>query len=140
MYDVLPFLSEGFQILRDSLIHQGVNVYMGRDVPGWLSPVSDLWASSKSREPGKPIGFRNIEYKQVIIPAGPWPEDPRLKAIGVASANAWVRIWTSMEASLQLFGLDEARAKQLVRGAVEDIGRRDVAVAAKYHMVYAFKI
>jgi hypothetical protein len=140
MHDVLPSLSEGFQIMRGALIHQGVNVHMGRDVPGWLSPESDLWASMQPREPGKTVGFRNIEYKQVVIPAGPWPENPRLKALGIASADAWRRIWTSMEAPLQLFGLDEAKAKQLVRGAIEDVGRRDVAIAARYHMVHALKI
>ncbi|KAG9126110.1 hypothetical protein FRC07_004846 [Ceratobasidium sp. 392] len=140
MSDVLPSLCEGFAIMRGALSHQGVAINMGSEVSGWLSPDSDIWASVRSKEPGKSVGFRNVGYKQVFIPAGPWPEDARLKSIGIASGRAWERIWTSMEAPLQMFGKDEADAKRIVQGAVEDINRPGIAIAAKFHVVYAFKI
>jgi hypothetical protein len=111
---------------------------MCRDLPSWLTPESDLWAASRAAG-RETVGFRNIEYKQHLVPAGPWPDDERLKAIGMTAGRAWERIWTSMEAPLQVFGQDEASARRIV-GAVADIHRRDVALATKYHAVYAFKI
>jgi hypothetical protein len=112
---------------------------MCRDLPSWLAPESDLWAATRAAR-GETVGFRNIACKQHIVPAGPWPDDERLKAIGMTAGRAWERIWTSMEAPLQIFGQDAASARRIVRGAVADIRRRDVALAVKYHAVYAFKI
>ncbi|KAG8744031.1 hypothetical protein FRC10_010920 [Ceratobasidium sp. 414] len=140
MSEVLPSLCEGFEITRAALSHQGVKVHMGREVAGWLAPDSDMWTSAQPKEPGKLVGFRDIEYKQHLVPAGTWPEDPRLKAIGRACGRAWAHIWRSMEASLQLFGQDEANAKRIVQGAVADINRPGVAISARFHTVYAFKI
>ncbi|QRV93172.1 methyltransferase domain protein [Ceratobasidium sp. AG-Ba] len=136
----LPALCEGFQITRHALSQQGVDVHMWRDLPGWLSPDSDLWVPQRPAKGGKLVGFRDIRFKSVIIPAGPWEEEERLKEVGRIVQRAWSHIWTSMEAPLQVFGLDAARAKQVVRGAVGDIRRSDVAVAAKHHLIYAFKI
>jgi hypothetical protein len=138
-HHALPALCEGFRITRDALTLQGVNVHMWRDLPGWLSPESDLWTSRAVGE-NKPVGFRNIQFRSQIIPAGPWSNDARLREVGIIVERAWKHIWRSMEAPLQVFGLDAMLAKQVVRGAVADIGRRDVAVAAKHHLVYAFKI
>ncbi|KAG8683377.1 hypothetical protein FRC09_016117 [Ceratobasidium sp. 395] len=140
MSEVLPSLCEGLEVMRSALSRQGVAIHMGREVAGWLSPDSDIWASNHPKQPGKSVGFRNIAYKQKFIPAGPWPGDPRLKVIGTASGQAWERMWRSMEAPLQMFGLDEVNAKRIVQGAVRDINRTHVAIAAKLHLVYAFKI
>ncbi|KAG9074237.1 hypothetical protein FRC06_010824 [Ceratobasidium sp. 370] len=118
MSEVFPSLCEGFEIMRAALSHQG----------------------AKPKEPGESVGFRNIEYKQHLIPAGTWPEDARLKVIGSACGRAWEHIWRSMEAPLRMFGQDEANAKRIVQGAVEDINRPGIPIAAKFHMVYAFKI
>ncbi|KAG9099990.1 hypothetical protein FS749_016559 [Ceratobasidium sp. UAMH 11750] len=140
MNEVLPSLSEGFKIMRAALSQQGVKIHMGREVSSWLAPDSDMWMPIQAKEPGKPVGFRDIEYKQHLVPAGTWPEDTWMKVIGRDVGWVWGQIWRSMEAPLQLFGLDEANAKRVVRGAVEDINRPGVAIAAKFHMVYAFKI
>lgn len=137
--DTLPALCEGFRISRQSLTEQEVDVYMWRDLPSWLSPDSELWSQS-FRKPGERAGFRDIHFKSVVIPAGPWSEDIRLKEVGHIVQHAWSHIWASMEVPLQLFGLDEANAKRIVRGALADIARCDVAVAAKQHLIYAFKI
>ncbi|KAG9126109.1 hypothetical protein FRC07_004845 [Ceratobasidium sp. 392] len=139
-HDTLPALCEGFRITRDALTQQGVDVHMWRDLPSWLSPNSDLWVSTRTKKGDKRVGFRHIRYKSEIVPAGPWPEDERLKEVGRVVEPAWTHIWKSMEAPLQVFGLDSVTAKRVVQGAVSDIARRDVAVSAKHHLVYAFKI
>ncbi|KAG8721381.1 hypothetical protein FRC08_013542 [Ceratobasidium sp. 394] len=140
MSEIFPSLSEGFEILRAALARQGVKVYIGRELAGWLAPDSDTWASVQPKEPGRPVGFRNIERKRHLVPAGPWPEDARLKMVGRAGGRAWEHMWRSMEAPLQLFGQDEANAKWIVQGAVEEINRPGVPIAAAMHTAYAFKI
>ncbi|KAG8744030.1 hypothetical protein FRC10_010919 [Ceratobasidium sp. 414] len=139
-HGTLHALCEGFRITRQALTQQGVDVHMWRDLPNWLSPDSDLWESKRAMKGDRSVGFRDIRFKSEIIPAGPWPEDERLKEVGRIVQQAWTHIWKSMEAPLQVFGLDELKAKQIVQGAVGDIARRNVAVAAKHHLIYALKI
>ncbi|KAG9099987.1 hypothetical protein FS749_016556 [Ceratobasidium sp. UAMH 11750] len=140
MSEMLPSISEAYRILRVALSHQGANVRMGHEIAGWLAPGSDMWASVKPKEPGRPVGFRNIEHKQHFVPAGPWPEDPRLKLIGRDTGRVWARVWRSMEAPLRLYGLDEANARRLVQGVEEDINRPGVPIAGSVHTAFAFKI
>ncbi|KAG8721382.1 hypothetical protein FRC08_013543 [Ceratobasidium sp. 394] len=140
MSEVLPCLSEASEILRAGLAQQGVNVHLDRQVADWLAPDSGMWASVQPKEPGGLVGFRNIEYKRHFIPASTWPEDARLKMIGRDIGQVWGHVWRSLEAPLQLFGLDEANAKRLVQGAVEDLNRPGVPIAAAIHTVFAFKI
>ncbi|KAG9086428.1 hypothetical protein FRC06_003091 [Ceratobasidium sp. 370] len=138
--DKLPGLTTGFDIVRRGLAHQGVHVYLWRELPKLLSPQSDLWASRRGADQDKQVGFRNIRHKAHILPGNTWPEDAYSKELGRLAGPTWKGMWKSMEVPLQMFGMEPDLARQIVQGAVDDIDRTDVAVAIKFHTVYAFKI
>ncbi|KAG8738131.1 hypothetical protein FRC10_007253 [Ceratobasidium sp. 414] len=138
--DNLPRLTAGSQFVRQALSQQGVNPYLGRDLPELLSPESELWLPRQGLDGGKQIGFRDIRFKKYLIPANTWPEDAYSKALGRLAGQVWKSMWRSMEVPCQLFGMDPVSAKQLVQGAVDDLDRTDVAVAARHHVIYAYKI
>ncbi|QRV93173.1 methyltransferase domain protein [Ceratobasidium sp. AG-Ba] len=135
-----PWLCAGFEAMREGLARQGVYVNMGRDVPRWLSPESDLWAAMARRQVDKPVGFRNIAFKQILIPAGPWPTEPRMKMIGSVCGRTFEHIWRSMEFPLRAYGMEEQKAKNIVEGAVAEIMRPNSLMAVPFYMSYAFKI
>ncbi|KAG8712032.1 hypothetical protein FRC08_015120 [Ceratobasidium sp. 394] len=136
----LPGLSAGSRFVRHALSRQGVNPYLWRDLPGLLSPDSEIWLTLQGGDSGKRVGFRSIRFKKHMLPANEWSEDAYSKALGRLAGQVWKSMWRSMEVPCQLFGMDPASAKELVQGAVNDIDRTDVAVAARYHTIYAFKI
>ncbi|KAG8746023.1 hypothetical protein FRC10_006362 [Ceratobasidium sp. 414] len=122
--DKLPGLTTGFDLVRQGLAQQG----------------SDLWASRQLVGQNKQVGFRDIRHKAHIVPANTWPKDARSKALGRLAGPTWKSMWKSMEVPFQIFGMEPDLAKQIVQDAANDINRTDVAVAGKFHTVYAFKI
>ncbi|KAG9127705.1 hypothetical protein FRC07_010628 [Ceratobasidium sp. 392] len=134
--DKLPGLSAGFKLVRQGFAQQGVHISLWHDLPKLLSPGSDLWVSRRGMSPG----FRDIQMKSHILPANTWPEDPQLKELGKLAGHTWKSMWRSMEIPFQMFGMEQEQAKQVVQAAVDDIDRTDIAVAAKYYTIYAFKI
>ncbi|KAG8738135.1 hypothetical protein FRC10_007257 [Ceratobasidium sp. 414] len=138
--DKLPGLTAGSQFVCQALSQQGVNPYLWRDLPELLSPESELWLSRRGPDDNKQIGFRNIRFKSHLFPANTWPEDPHYKELGRLAGQTWKAMWKSMEVPFRMYGMDPDMAKQLIQGTVQDIDRTDVAVAAKYHTLYAFKI
>ncbi|QRW12705.1 methyltransferase domain protein [Ceratobasidium sp. AG-Ba] len=138
--DKLPGLTKAFRVVREALGKQNVCIYLWRDLPALLSPESDLWVSSRTTKRGKGMGFRSIRHKAHILPGSPWPTDARLKALSELVGPTWKSMWTSMEIPFQMFGMTPEEAKEVVQGAVSDIDRTDVAVAARYHTLCAFKI
>ncbi|KAG9080823.1 hypothetical protein FRC06_006121 [Ceratobasidium sp. 370] len=138
--DKLPGLTAGSRFVREALAQQGVNPYLWRDLPRLLSPESELWLPRQGLDNGKQMGFRNIRFKMHLTPANEWPEDASSKALGRLAGRIWKSMWRSMEIPCQLFGMDPVSAKELVQGAINDIDRTDVAVAARNHTLYAYKI
>ncbi|KAG9095219.1 hypothetical protein FS749_010849 [Ceratobasidium sp. UAMH 11750] len=138
--DKLPGLTAGSQFVCQALSLQGVNPYLWRDLPELLSPESELWRSRRTPGNDKQVGFRNIRSKAHVFPASTWPEDPQSKELGRLAGHTWKSMWKSMEVPFQMYGMDPDQAKQLIQGAVHDIDRTDIAVAARYHTIYAFKI
>ncbi|KAG9127776.1 hypothetical protein FRC07_009364 [Ceratobasidium sp. 392] len=139
--DKLAGLSAASQFVRQALAQQGVNPYLWRDLPELLSPKSDLWLSRRGTSGDKELGFRNISSKAHMIPGNDtWPQDAYSKALGRLANKTWKAMWRSMEVPIQMFGMDPDSAKQLIQGALDDIDRSDVAVAARYQTLYAFKI
>ncbi|KAG8746022.1 hypothetical protein FRC10_006361 [Ceratobasidium sp. 414] len=138
--DKLPGLTTGFDLVRQGLAQQGVHTYLWRELPRLLSPESDLWASRQLVDQDKQVGFRNIQHKAHILPANTWPQDACSRKLGRLAGSTWKSMWKSMEVPFQMFGMEPDLAKRIVQDAVDDINRTDVAVAAKFHTVYAFKI
>ncbi|KAG8729433.1 hypothetical protein FRC10_003912 [Ceratobasidium sp. 414] len=138
--DKLPGLTAGLKFVCQALAQQGTNPYLWRDLPGLLSPGSDLWASHQGVDSNGCLGFRNIRSKAHLFPANTWPKDELSKELGRLAGNVWKSMWKSMEVPFQIYGADPTKAGRLIRGAVDDIERTDIAVAAKYHTIYAFKI
>ncbi|KAG8782406.1 hypothetical protein FRC12_020874 [Ceratobasidium sp. 428] len=138
--DKLPGLTAASLFVRQALIRQGVNPYLWRDLPELLAPESELWLSRRGAGGDKQLGFRTIRTKSYTFPGNTWPEDARSKQLGRLANKTWKSMWRSMEVPFQMFGVEPDRAKQLIQGAVDDIDRTDIAVAARYHTLYAFKI
>ncbi|KAG9078117.1 hypothetical protein FS749_009929 [Ceratobasidium sp. UAMH 11750] len=138
--DKFPGMNAGLQLIRQALAEQGVNPYLWRDLPGHLSPESDLWVSQRGKDGNKRVGFRDIRSKAHVFPANPWPKDEYSKELGRLAGDVGKAMWKSMEVPFQLYGVDPDRARQIIRDVVEEIDRTDLAVAGKYHTIYAFKI
>ncbi|KAG8682609.1 hypothetical protein FRC09_016651, partial [Ceratobasidium sp. 395] len=138
--DKFPGLTAGFALVRQGFARQDVHINLCCDLPRLLSPESDLWVTRRGMEQNKPLGFWNIRTKSHIIPTNTWSKDARLKELGKLAGHTWKSMWKSMEVPFQMFGMEPDMARQIVQGAVDDIDRTDVAVSAKYHTIYAFKI
>ncbi|KAG8717024.1 hypothetical protein FRC09_014865 [Ceratobasidium sp. 395] len=138
--DKLPGLTAALQFVRQGLAQQGVNPCLWRDLPELLSSGSELWASQQGLDDDKPVGFRDINSQAHLFPANTWPEDPQSKDLGKLAGDIWKGMWRSMEVPFQMYGTGEEGAREIIEGAINDIDRADIAVAVKYHTVYAFKI
>ncbi|KAG9104391.1 hypothetical protein FRC06_002945 [Ceratobasidium sp. 370] len=136
----LPGLTAAMQFVRQAFAQQGVNPYLWRDLPELLAPKSDLWASPRDIDGNKHIGFRNIRRKAHLVPANTWPKDEQSKELGRLAGNVWKSMWKSMEVPLQVYGASPDKARRIIQDAIDDIDRTDIAVAAKYHTIYAYKI
>ncbi|KAG8719267.1 hypothetical protein FRC09_011393 [Ceratobasidium sp. 395] len=138
--DKLSGLTAALQFVCQGLAQQGVNPYLWRDLPELLCPESELWTSQRGPDDNKLVGFRDIHSQAHLFPANTWPEDSQYKDLGRLAGDIWKGMWRSMEVPFQMYGMGEEAARQIIEGAIYDIDRADVAVAAKYHTVYAFKI
>lgn len=155
----LPGISNALRLARGGLAHQGVNVYLWRDLPKWLPHDSSFWKdnsmeaddtdteddSSAIRTPS-PVaqyvarGFTNVQARANLFPAAPWPSDPRLREVGALVQHVWSTVWCNMGSSLQHGGMSEQEATETTRAAVHDILHPPVRIAAKFHTLFAFKV
>ncbi|KAF8686524.1 S-adenosyl-L-methionine-dependent methyltransferase [Rhizoctonia solani] len=140
----LPGLSKALEMTRTALSHQGVDVRMCKDMPRWLEPNSELWTTPEDPSSGlmfaEPmLGFRDIEYKPMLVPIGLWPTEKRLQDVGKIGAHGWAHIWRSMHAPFQVFGLSKDQAQEVVDRAIRDVYHPEVQVSVVYHSTYGFK-
>ncbi|KAG9099574.1 hypothetical protein FRC06_005137 [Ceratobasidium sp. 370] len=161
----LPGISNALRLARGGLAHQGVNIYAWRDLPRWLPYGSPFWKecelefeddtdSTDTESDGSVIqspspamiqptparGFTGVQTRANLVPAAPWPSDPRLREVGALVQNVWADVWRSMGSSLRVGGLSEAEAAETIRAAVYDIEHPSVRISAKLHTLYAFKV
>ncbi|KAG8778063.1 hypothetical protein FRC12_025194 [Ceratobasidium sp. 428] len=162
----LPGISNALRLARGGLAHQGVNIYAWRDLPRWLPFDSPFWKESELefeddtdstdtesdvsvvRSPS-PVrsniltparGFTGVRTRANLMPAAPWPSDPRLAEVGALVQDVWSNVWRNMGSSLMVGGLTEAEATETIRAAVHDIQFPPVRITAKLHTLYAFKV
>ncbi|KAJ1302021.1 hypothetical protein OPQ81_000856 [Rhizoctonia solani] len=162
----LPGISNALRLARGGLAHQGVNVYVWRELPKWLPWDSSFWKEESQyedeefdidtdtesqssvirspqpsqSEPDNGRGFTGVQTWANIMPAAPWHPDPRLYEVGKLVQRVWADVWRNMGSSLQLSGMSEQEATETIRAAVYDIEHPPVRIAAKLHTLYAFKV
>lgn len=158
----LPGISNALRLARGGLAHQGVNVYVWRDLPKWLPRDSSFWKDSSmetddtdteddssiirspspvAREAQNVIrGFTGVRTRANLMPAAPWHPDPRLREVGALVQHVWSSVWRNMGSSLQHSGMSEQEANETTRAAVHDIQQPPVRIAAKFHTLFAFKV
>ncbi|ELU45165.1 methyltransferase domain-containing protein [Rhizoctonia solani AG-1 IA] len=160
----LPGISNALRLARGGLAHQGVNVYVWRDLPEWLPWDSSFWkeensyededfdtdtesessvirsSQSSQSEPDGVRGFTGVQTWANIMPAAPWHPDPRKREVGALVQRVWADVWRNMGSSLQLSGMSEREATEAIRAAVHDIEYPPVRITAKLHTLYAFKV
>ncbi|KAG8692178.1 hypothetical protein FRC08_009962 [Ceratobasidium sp. 394] len=160
----LPGVSNALRLARGGLAHQGVNIYAWRDLPRWLPSDSSFWKESEMEfeddtdgtdteseasvvQSSSPVairhlsirGFTGVQTRANLVPAAPWPSDPRLREVGALVQDVWANVWRNMGSSLQMGGLSEAEAVETIHAAVYDIEHPLVRISAKLHTLYAFK-
>ncbi|CAE6438265.1 unnamed protein product [Rhizoctonia solani] len=160
----LPGISNALRLARGGLAHQGVNVYVWRDLPKWLPWDSFFWkeesqyeeeefdtdsesessvirsSQPSQSEPDAARGFTGVQTWANVMPAAPWHPDPRMREVGSLVQRVWGDVWRNMGSSLQLSGMSEREATEAIRAAVHDIEHPPVRIAAYLHTLYAFKI
>ncbi|QRV81927.1 methyltransferase domain protein [Ceratobasidium sp. AG-Ba] len=85
-------------------------------------------------------GFVGVQTRANLVPAAPWPDDPRLREVGSLVQEVWSDVWRSMGSSLQVQGLSAQEANETIRAAVHDIQHPSVRICAKLHTLFAFKV
>jgi hypothetical protein len=159
----LPGISNALRLARGGLAHQGVNVYVWRDLPKWLPWDSSFWKEdtpyededfdtdtesdssvicsprTSRSEPDGVRGFIGVQSWENLMPAAPWHPDPREREVGALVQRVWAGVWRNMGSSLQLAGMSEREATEAIRAAVHDIEHPPVRISAKLHTLYAFK-
>ncbi|KAG8692618.1 hypothetical protein FRC08_009636 [Ceratobasidium sp. 394] len=145
-----PRQAAGLRLVRKGLVSQGIDINAWDEMTARLKPDHLLWAERtfnaeagivESRSCSQHTrGFHCIKLSTRLVPSGSWHENETQQMIGCLARSLFIDTWDALVPLMLMMGMDEAEARAVVDGALEELVGGKAEAYLKCHRWTAMKL